>query len=267
MMNQRQPGFFLVSVATAAFAATTLVSCKPPENKSAANPTNRKAAELGLPENTLVKLKQWRQIEDFDQDLAQFETVFWEARDSESLRRMIRETDLVKDKRVLEIGCGTGLLSLCCAQAGARHVVATDINPSAIANAAYNAEQLGLSDKLELRLVKRDTPGAFAVIDRGERFDVIISNPPWEDAPTDSFESHAFYDPHFALLRSLLADFRLHLKPNGRLLLAYGCVDAIKKARAISDEALLDFQVHDERQIAELPNNFLPGMLLEITAP
>jgi len=264
-MTPRHFGFLLACLVPVGVMG--LVGCERPAKQPNAAANNRKAAELGLPDDAHVKLKQWRQIDDFDQDLAQFETVFWESRDTQSLRRMIRETDLVKDKRVLEIGCGTGLLSLCCAQAGARHIVATDINPSAIANAAYNAEHLGLADKIDFRLVEATNSTAFAVIHRDERFDVILSNPPWEDAPTNSFASYAFYDPHFDLLRSLLTDFRLHLEPSGRLLLAYGCVDAIKKAQAIADEELLEFQIHDDRKIDQLPINFLPGMLLEITSP
>ena len=241
-----------------------VAGCAPTRQQPQLEPPVTKAEELGLPADTLVKLKHWRVVEDFDQDVAQFESVFWEPGDTESLRRLIRDTDLVRDKTVLEIGCGTGLISLCCAQAGAKRVVATDINPSAIANAAYNAEHLGLAEQIEFRLVDRKDSSAFAVLKQGERFDVILSNPPWEDAAVDTYASHAFYDPQFALLRSLITLFRLHLQPGGRVLLAYGCVDAIEKAQAIADEALLDFQIHDDRELSELPNVFLPGMLLEI---
>ena len=46
------------------------------------------------------------------------------------------------DARYLEIGTGTGILGILCLQNGADEVVATDINPAAVANARYNAAML-----------------------------------------------------------------------------------------------------------------------------
>ena len=34
---------------------------------------------------------------------------------------------------------------------------------------------------LDVRQVDADRPSAFAVIKAGEKFDLVISNPPWED--------------------------------------------------------------------------------------
>ena len=223
-----------------------------------------RAAQLGVPADTLVKLKQWRTVEDFEQDLAQFETVFWDAADTTSLREQIQQGSL-RGKRVLEIGTGTGLLSLCCIRGGAEHVVATDINPSALANADYNAELLGYSDRLELRLVSQDQPTAFAVLQEGERFDLIVSNPPWEDGKPTEFSEYAFYDPGFTLLDSLLSDLHSHLNKGGRLWLAYGCVEAIRTAQRLGEKYSLRVQVLDKRDLDSLENLFLPGIMLEVT--
>ena len=54
----------------------------------------------------------WVFIEDLASPLARFETVFWDPRDTPSLRKFMRETDAMKGKRVLEIGTGTGLLAV-----------------------------------------------------------------------------------------------------------------------------------------------------------
>jgi len=62
--------------------------------------------------------------------------------------------------------------------AGARKVVATDINPMAVKNARFNAEQLGLAERFEVRLVPPDDAGAYSVIQASERFDLVIYKRP-----------------------------------------------------------------------------------------
>ena len=204
-------------------------------------------------------------VEDFSQEVAQFETVFWEPADTASLRKLIRTTDLVKNKTVLEIGTGTGLISLCCLQAGARRVVATDINPAAIANAQYNAKKLAVTDRLDTRLVPIIEGGAYSVIKSDETFDLIVSNPPWEDQTPESIEEFAFYDEGFSLVDSLLKNLRQHLRKGGKALLAYGNVEAIRTIEELVSEYELGMEILDDRNVNDLPENFLPGMLLEIT--
>ena len=223
-----------------------------------------------LPLGTSVEVIGHWQVEDFDKDIVQFATVFWEAEDSVSLRKLIRETNLVQDKRVLEIGTGTGLISLCCLQAGASAVVATDINPQAVANAQYNCFQLDIpsaSEKFDVRLVGADNSGAFEVIANGEQFDVIISNPPWEDGTVQKIEDYAFIDTQFALLESILSGLDQHLTANGEAYLAYGCVTAIREIYRRAERHGLQVEKLDERELDGLENLFLPGMLLKITRP
>jgi release factor glutamine methyltransferase len=210
----------------------------------------------------------WVSIEDLPLPLAQFETVFWDPRDTPSLRKLMRETDAVRAKRVLEIGTGTGLLALCALQAGAASAVATDINSNAVLNAKFNAALLGFSGKLELRLVAFTKPGAFEVIRDGEQFDVILSNPPWVNRAPQNIAEFALYDASFNLLRTLLDGLPKHLRPGGRCLLAYGCVDAIKTLQAECAKRGYSIRVvDDDRNLDKLPEEFLPGMLLEVTLP
>jgi release factor glutamine methyltransferase len=213
----------------------------------------------------LPSILAWHTVEDLPAPLAQMETVFWEPDDTVSLRRLIRETDLVRGKRVLEIGTGTGLIALCCLQAGAAQVVATDINPQALVNAAHNAEALGLADRLELRLVDFRSPGAFSPLAEGERFDLILSNPPWENQTPRTIAEYALYDEQFQLLRSLLGGLRLHLAPGGRAYLAYGCREAIRQLHHHAALEGLHVKILDDRALSSLPEVFLPGLLLEVS--
>ena len=208
---------------------------------------------------------QQRTVEDLPAPIALFDTVFWEPRDTDNLRRRIRETDQMRGNSVLEIGTGTGLLALCCLQAGAEQVVATDVNPAAVANARYNAERFGFTDeRLEVRLVSLKDSGAFSVIGSDEQFDLIISNPPWENGVPKTISEHALYDPGFQLLNSLLASARRHLRPGGRIWLAYGCVEAIQKVQQLAERYRWDVRWLDDRTLAELSPVFLPGLLLEL---
>lgn len=52
----------------------------------------------------------------------------------------------VKGKTVLDVGCGSGILSLAAAHFGAKSVFGVDIEDEAILHATHNAELNGLSD-------------------------------------------------------------------------------------------------------------------------
>ena len=83
--------------------------------------------------------------------------------------------DVKPGERVLELGCGSGLLSVTAAKLGASHVVATDIDGDALDTTLLNARRNGVGDQVEVRagswyeaLSNRKT----------EKFDVIIATPP-----------------------------------------------------------------------------------------
>ena len=200
-------------------------------------------------------------------EIVQFESVFWEPDDTVSLRKKIMDDRIVASRDVLEIGCGTGLISILCLQNDAKSVVATDINPAAIANTQYNAAILAPDQKLDARQVEVDSPFAFAVIKPGEKFDLIISNPPWEDGVVAKPSDHAFYDPGFELMDSLLDGLPLHLKPGGRCLIAYGHIPAIERLLEQAKTRNLEVKVLDDRDLQSLEKDFLPGMLIEIRTP
>jgi predicted RNA methylase len=211
---------------------------------------------------------QWVSIEDLPKPLARFETVFWDPRDTPSLRQLMRATDTVKGKHVLEIGTGTGLLAACALQAGAARAVATDINANAVRNARFNGALLGFAERLEVRQVALDRPDAFAIIRPDEQFDVIVSNPPWVNRLPQRIDEFALYDASFRLMRTLLDGLPTHLRPGGRALLAYGCVDGIRTLQAeCARRGYLIRVIDDDRDLDQLPEEFLPGMLLEVTLP
>lgn len=76
-------------------------------------------------------------------------------------------------KRVLDMGTGSGILALCAARGGAS-VLAVDVNPQAVACAGANAAANRLQDRI--RVLQSDL---FAAIPDGERFDLVLWNPPF----------------------------------------------------------------------------------------
>ena len=129
-------------------------------------------------------------------------------------------SDLFKGARVMEIGTGSGIISLYAAKLGASKVVSTDINPQAIASINLNAKDLGFADVIDARLVPLDDMSAYSVIAPDEQFDIIISNPPFA-LDLDAAENSALTDRGdlgFSIVRGL----DKHLAPDGKAIFLYG---------------------------------------------
>lgn len=210
------------------------------------------------------QVQRWERIEPLPKQVAVFDHVFWEPRDTVSLRRRIRETDLVKGRSVLEIGTGSGIVALCCLQAEAACVVATDVNPWAVRNAVFNGENMQFADRLDVRLVSQNRSAAWTAIRPEEKFDVLVSNPPWELGKPTHIEQFGDFDPGFRLMESIMDGLPDHLNPGGRVFLTYGCVSAIRHLLERTTARGHKYTIHDDRTLDQLPEVFLPGMLIEI---
>jgi len=93
----------------------------------------------------------------------------------------------VKNKEVLEIGVGTGLISIACAKKGAKKVVGVDINPYAVKLAKENAKL----NNVDVLFFESDL---FENVNG--KFDIILFNPPYlptsEDDKIESYLNYAF---------------------------------------------------------------------------
>lgn len=74
----------------------------------------------------------------------------------------------LKDKTVIDFGCGSGILAIAALKLGAKSAVGIDIDPQAILASRNNAEQNGVADKLQLFL-SQDKP-----VDL--KADVVVAN-------------------------------------------------------------------------------------------
>ncbi|MFG2576366.1 methyltransferase [Streptomyces sp. NPDC048481] len=105
-----------------------------------------------------------------------------------------------------DLGTGTGVLAALLARRGIDRVVATAINPRALACAGENAHRLELADRIEV-----SGPGLFPE----GRADLIVCNPPWLPARPTSPVEQGVYDPDGAMLHTFLTGLSAHLRPGG----------------------------------------------------
>src|SRR3989344_2597294 len=126
-----------------------------------------------------------------------------------------------KGEKVLEIGTGSGLIAILCARKGAE-VVATDLNEHAIKCAKKNAE----GNKVKVDFREGDL---LAPLKNGEKFDLIIFNPPYlpretkySDRPIDlSYNSSE-------TLEKFLEQYRDFLKENGRAVIVNSTLSGVQ---------------------------------------
>ena len=108
-----------------------------------------------------------------------------------------------------DIGTGTGLLAIILAQRGVPQVIATDLNPRALACANENFTRLELPavQLQQADLYPTDAPLA----------NLIVCNPPWLPAKPSSSLEYAVYDAKSEMLRGVLQGAKQHLAEQGEL--------------------------------------------------
>lgn len=119
---------------------------------------------------------------------------------------LVAEAPLPATTLAFDIGTGTGVLAALLAQRGVAHVIATDLEPCALACARDNLDRLGLAARVEVVTADLFPPG---------RAPLVVCNPPWLPAKANSALDRAVYDPDGAMLKGFLAGLADHLEPGG----------------------------------------------------
>ena len=73
-------------------------------------------------------------------------------------REILANPHWVKDKKVMDFGAGSGVVAIACVMAGAREVIACDIDPDALLACQANAELNNVSYRLHPDLFAFDEP-------------------------------------------------------------------------------------------------------------
>jgi len=150
--------------------------------------------------------------------------------------------------RVADLGTGCGAVALALASERPRwQVVATDACADALAIARANAAGLGLG-RVELR------QGDWYQPLRGERFDLLVSNPPYVAQDDPALETASLrHEPPRALtpgvdalecLRTLARGAPRHLAPGGWLLLEHGATQGADVRRELVEAGFAHVRSH-----------------------
>jgi SAM-dependent methyltransferase len=105
-----------------------------------------------------------------------------------------------------DIGTGTGVLAAVLVRRGVERVVATDLEPRALACARENVQRLGLGARIEVVQADLFPDGRAAL---------AVCNPPWIPARPSSPMESGIFDPDSRMLRGFLRALPEHLAPGG----------------------------------------------------
>ncbi len=110
-------------------------------------------------------------------------------------------------EQAFDIGTGTGVIAAILAKRGVPSIVATDLDPRAIACARENILRLGFEEQVNV-VSTNLFPAQMTA-------DLIVCNPPWLPArPTSNIE-RAIYDENSQMLKGFLGGVGAHLTEHG----------------------------------------------------
>ena len=141
-----------------------------------------------------------------------------------------------KGMRVLDVGCGSGILSVAAKENGAT-VLAVDVNPKAVRHTkglGVNAVVSDLFSKVE------------------GKFDLIIFNPPYlpdeELEDEDSKRITTGGKEGFEILERFFSKVKTYLNPNGGILIIISSLTKPKEVEKIIKKESLNFKILDKEK-------------------
>jgi release factor glutamine methyltransferase len=132
---------------------------------------------------------------------------------------------------VLDPFTGCGADAIFAIHEGASRVVASDKFTMPFLCTKYNVEMLGLKSKIDVR-----QGDLFGALKKGEKFDLIVANPPFKEEKAESEIVAAIHDPHYETLTRFFKEARNHLKLNGRIRMVFADIGDINFLQKLATE-------------------------------
>jgi len=156
---------------------------------------------------------------------------------------------------VLDMGCGSGILSLLAVKIFAfseMRITATDILPEAIAITKINVEQNLRNLAGELVTIEATRSGDLFQPIGTRHFHLIMFNPPWVIARPKSRAEIAIYDEDQNTIQRFLSEASEYLNKNGHIILSYSDhsgAEAIEKLRIYFEKSNFEIENIYKRRI------------------
>ena len=152
-------------------------------------------------------------------------------------RPLIENIEIDSTDEVLDVFCGSGVISVSAALRDAKKVVALDINPNAIECTRQNAEKFGVGARVDARV-----SDVYSALDPIETFDVVTANAPFLDHPAEDLVTKSYWDPGLSANNTFFEGLDCRLRPGGRAYISqanYGDLERIAELAAASGFRLL----------------------------
>lgn len=165
--------------------------------------------------------------------------------DTEILIESVLDNNTTEKLSLLDLGTGTGAIALALASEQVNwHVEAVDYQADAVALATTNAKQLGLE---RVKVYQSDW---FSHVEADNRFNVIVSNPPYIDEQDEHLsEGDVRFEPLSALVAknngyadiiSIIEQAPKYLVKNGQLYLEHGFEQHQEVQRLLKDNGYIN---------------------------
>ena len=158
--------------------------------------------------------------------------------DEDSFLLVKQVKKLAKDKKVLDMGTGFGILAETALECGAKDVLAVDIDEEVV-------------EFVKSKGIKVKTSDLFYDID--EKFDLIIFNPPY--LPEDELEDFEIRNvtrggkEGYEILERFLIDAKRYLNKNGEILIVFSSLTNKEKVDSILKENEYEFKILETKKM------------------